>query len=77
MRELENMKLANANFKNYIFNKNRTLISKELFEQMSDSEFVLYDFIIADEDDWGKWQINTVKWLLKDFNLDYSRIIEQ
>ena len=42
MGEIENMKLTNANFKNYIFNKNRTLISKELFEQMSDSEFALY-----------------------------------
>ena len=35
------MRLANANLKNYIFNKNRTLINKELFEQMSDSEFAL------------------------------------
>ena len=65
MEKMKNMKLANANFKNYIFNKNRVYISKELFEQMSDSEFALYEFIVADEDDWGKWQINTVKWLLK------------
>ena len=41
MEKMKNMKLANANFKNYIFNKNRVYISKELFEQMSDSEFAL------------------------------------
>ena len=34
MGELKNMKLANANFKNYIFNKNKTLISKELFDRV-------------------------------------------
>ena len=70
MEKMKNMKLANANFKNYIFNKNRVYISKELFEQMSDSEFALYDFIVAEGDDWGKWQINMIKLLLKDFNLD-------
>ena len=41
MEKIKIMKLALANLKNYIFNKNRTLISKELFEQMSDSEFAL------------------------------------
>ena len=41
MGKIKIMKLALANLKNYIFNKNRTLISKELFEQMSDSEFAL------------------------------------
>ena len=59
------MKLANANFKNYIFNKNGTLISKELFEQMSDSEFALFEPIIAEDDDWGKWHQNAVEWLLE------------
>lgn len=29
-----------------------------------------YEFIAAEGDDWGKWQINIVEWLLKDFNLD-------
>ena len=43
MGELENMRLANANLKN---NNN-----KELFEQMSDSEFALHQ--------------NTVEWLLE------------
>ena len=56
MEKMKNMKLANANFKNYIFNKNRVYISKELFEQMSDSEFALY---------WGRWNQDAVKWLLK------------
>ena len=49
------MKLALANLKNYIFNKNRILISKELFEQMSDSEFAL----------WGRWSQANVDWLLE------------
>lgn len=68
MEELENMKLANANFKNYIFNKNRTLISKELFEQMSDSEFALYEPVVAEDDCWGKWNQDTVEWLLEPFS---------
>ena len=55
MGELKNMRLANANLKNYICNKNRTLISKELFEQMSDSEFAL----------WGRWSQANVDWLLE------------
>lgn len=38
-------------------NKNKTCISEELFEQMSDSEFAL--------DDWGRWHQDTVDWLLK------------
>ena len=54
------MKLANANFKNYIFNKNRTLISKELFD-----EFALYEPIVAEDDYWGRWNQNTVEWLLE------------
>ena len=29
-------------------------------------EFRDYEFIVAEEDDWGQWQINMVKWLLKD-----------
>ena len=29
-------------------------------------EFRDYEFIIADGDDWGQWQINTIKLLLKD-----------
>ena len=55
MEKIKIMKLALANFKNYIFNKNRILISKKLFEQMSDSEFAL----------WGRWNQNTVEWLLE------------
>ena len=60
MGELENMKLANANFKNYIFNKNRTLISKELFD-----EFALFEPIVAEDDCWGRWNQATVEWLLE------------
>ena len=48
MGELENMKLANTNLKN---NNN-----KELFEQMSDSEFALHQ--------------DTVEWLLKLIDVD-------
>ena len=48
MGELENMKLANTNLKN---NNN-----KELFEQMSDSEFALHQ--------------DTVEWLLKPIDVD-------
>ena len=48
MGELENMRLANANLKNYN--------NKELFEQMSDSEFALHQ--------------DTVKWLLKPIDID-------
>ena len=59
MGELENMKLANANFKNYIFNKNRTLISKELFEQMSDSEFALGRLLGAMESRYSRVVIGT------------------
>ena len=33
-------------------------------------EFRDYEFIVADEDDWMKWNINMVERLLKDFNLD-------
>ena len=29
-----------------------------------------YEFIIAEDDYWGQWEINMVKLLLKDFNLD-------
>ena len=39
-------------------NKNKTCISEELFEQMSDSEFAL-----------GKWNQDTVEWLLKPFDV--------
>lgn len=60
MGELENMKLANANFKNYIFNKNRTLISKELFD-----EFALFEPIVAEDDYWGRWNQVNVDWLLE------------
>lgn len=54
------MKLANANFKNYIFNKNRTLISKELFD-----EFALFEPIVAEDDYWGRWNQVNVDWLLE------------
>ena len=33
-------------------------------------EFRDYEFIVAEGDDWGKWQIDMVGRLLKDFNLD-------
>ena len=33
-------------------------------------EFRDYKFIIAEDDYWGQWEINMVKLLLKDFNLD-------
>ena len=33
-------------------------------------EFRDYEFIVAEDDDWGQWQINMVELLLKDFNLD-------
>ena len=39
-------------------------------------EFRDYEFIVAIDDDWGQWNINMVGRLLKDFNLDYNRIIK-
>ena len=30
-------------------------------------EFRDYEFITAKDDYWGQWEINMVKWLLKDF----------
>ena len=33
-------------------------------------EFRDYEFIVTEGDDWGKWQINMIELLLKDFNLD-------
>ena len=33
-------------------------------------EFRDYEPIIAEDDYWGQWEINMVKLLLKDFNLD-------
>ena len=54
------MKLALANFKNYIFNKNRTSISKELFD-----EFALFEPIVTEDDYWGRWNQANVDWLLE------------
>lgn len=66
MGEIKNIRLANDNFKNYIFNKNKTCISKELFEQMSEASLLS----IAKDDDWGRWNQDTVEWLLKFLDKD-------
>lgn len=29
-----------------------------------------YKFVVAEDDDWGKWHINMLELLLKDFNLN-------
>ena len=32
---------------------------------MSDSEFALFELIVAEDDYWGRWNQNTVEWLLE------------
>lgn len=47
----------------------RELEIKEILNRTI-KEFRDYEFIIAEDDYWGQWEINMVKLLLKDFNLD-------
>ena len=42
----------------------------DIYENGTIKEFRDYEPIIAEDDYWGQWEINMVKLLLKDFNLD-------